>query len=112
METFRDEYLIVDLRNPVAILDSQPLILTRKEYGLLALLVQHAGEVLPRAILLTQVWGYVPKTRTRTLDVHIARLRNKLGHEGRRIETIFGKGYRFCLSQNGRPAPANGREEQ
>lgn len=112
METFRDEYLIVDLRNPVAILDSQPLMLTRKEYGLLALLVQHAGEIVPRSILLKEVWGSLPEASIRTLDVHIARVRKKLGHEGCRIETIFGKGYRFCLSQNGRPAPANGREEQ
>jgi two-component system, OmpR family, alkaline phosphatase synthesis response regulator PhoP len=102
METFRD----------AAILDSQPLILTRKEYGLLALLVEHAGDVLPRALLLTQVWGYVPKTRTRTLDMHIAKLRKKMGNEGRRIETIFGKGYRLCPSQDSPPAPANGREEQ
>lgn len=108
---YRDEHLFVDLRRKRAILDSQALILTRKEYGLLALLVEHAGSVIPRPILLTQIWGYVPKTRTRTLDVHIGRLRKKLGHEGRRIQTIFGKGYSFCLSQDGRPAPANTEEE-
>jgi DNA-binding response OmpR family regulator len=99
---YRDEHLFVDLHYKRAILDSQALILTRKEYGLLALLVQHAGEIIPRAILLMQIWGYAPKTRTRTLDVHIGRLRKKLGHEGRRIETIFGKGYSFCPSQDGR----------
>lgn len=98
---YRDEHLFVDLRHKLAILDSQPLILTRKEYCLLALLVQHAGEVVPRKILLRQVWGYVPKTRTRTLDVHIGRLRKKLGHEGRYIETAFAKGYRLRPSQDG-----------
>lgn len=106
---YSDEHLFVDLRQARAILDSQPLILTRKEYGLLALLVAHAGEVVPREILLTQLWGYVPKTRTRTLDVHIGRLRKKLGSEGSRIETIFGRGYSFSSSRDGRPG--NGREE-
>ena len=108
---YRDEHLFVDLRHKLAILDSQALILTRKEYCLLALLVQRAGEVVPRKILLTQVWGYVPKTRTRTLDVHIGRLRKKLGHEGCRIETVFARGYSFRPSQDGRPAPANNGEE-
>jgi two-component system, OmpR family, KDP operon response regulator KdpE len=96
---YRDEHLFVDLGHARAILDSQPLSLTRKEYRLLALLVAHAGEVVPREILLTQLWGYVPKTRTRTLDVHIGRLRKKLGREGQRIETIFGKGYSFSPSR-------------
>jgi len=45
------------------------------------------------------VWGYVPKTRTRTVDVHIGRLRQKLAMHGRFIETVFKVGYRF------RPAP-------
>jgi DNA-binding response OmpR family regulator len=89
------EHLLVDLRHQVAMLDSQALILTRQEYRLLALLVQHGGQVVPRAILLTQIFGYAPEARTRTLDIHIGRLRKKLGLEGRRIETIFGKGYRF-----------------
>lgn len=86
--------------------------LIRKEYRLLALLMAHAGEIVPREIRLTQLWGYVPKTRTRTLDVHIGRLRQKLGHEGRRIETIFGKGYRFSPSRDGRPGLGNGNEER
>src|SRR5215475_10422243 len=76
-------------------LDSQAIVLTRQEYRLLALLVQHGGEVVPRAILLTQICGYAPQSRSGTLTTHIGRLRRKLGPEGRRIETIFGKGYRF-----------------
>jgi DNA-binding response OmpR family regulator len=60
----------------------------------LVLLVQHIGEVVPRAILLTQI-GYAPQARTRALDIHIGKLRKKLGHEGRRIETVVGKGYSF-----------------
>jgi DNA-binding response OmpR family regulator len=42
-----------------------------------------------------QIFGYAPQARTCTLDAHIGRLREKLGHEGRRIETIVGKGYSF-----------------
>ena len=104
---YRDEHLFVDPGQRLAMVDNQVLILTRKEYSLLVLLVQHAGRVVPRAILLTHVWGYVAKTRTRTLDVHIGGLRKKLRREGRRIQTIFGKGYSFCLSQGGPPAPAS-----
>jgi two-component system, OmpR family, alkaline phosphatase synthesis response regulator PhoP len=72
------------------------MVLTRKEYDLLALLVQHAGEIIPREALLLRVWGYSSEIRTRTLDVHIRRLRKKLGnYADRYIETIFGIGYRF-----------------
>ena len=70
--------------------------MTRKEYDLLALLVQHAGEIIPREALLMQVWGYGAEIRTRTLDVHVRRLRKKLGgYADQYIETIFGIGYRF-----------------
>ena len=70
--------------------------LTRKEYELLLILVQNAGEVLTREQLLWQVWGYSNQIRTRTLDVHVRRLRKKLGtYADQYIETIFGVGYRF-----------------
>jgi DNA-binding response OmpR family regulator len=72
------------------------MTLTRKEYDLLALLVQHAGEIIPREALLMRVWGYGAEIRTRTLDVHVRRLRKKLGGFAEQyIETIFGIGYRF-----------------
>ena len=90
----------MDLRRQVVMLDSKAIVLTRQEYRLLALLVQHGGEVVPRAILLTQVFGYAPQSRTGTLTTHIGRLRRKLGSEGRRIETILGKGYRFLPLYN------------
>jgi len=70
--------------------------LTRKEYDLLALLIQNAGDVVTRDTLLLRVWATANQIRTRTLDVHIRRLRKKLGeHSGTYIETIFGVGYRF-----------------
>jgi DNA-binding response OmpR family regulator len=94
--SYRDEHLSIDYDQQLAVLDSQRLNLTRKEYDLLALLVQHAGEIIPREALLMQVWSYGAEIRTRTLDVHVRRLRKKLGgYADQYIETIFGIGYRF-----------------
>lgn len=96
MTPYRDEHLSLDFAQQAVALDTQRMVLTRKEYELLALLVQHAGEIIPRDVLLLQVWGYNAEIRTRTLDVHIRRLRKKLGaYADRYIETIFGIGYRF-----------------
>src|SRR5690242_597255 len=93
---YRDEHLSVDFDQQAVALDSERMTLTRKEYDLLALLVQHAGEIIPREALLMQVWGYGAEIRTRTLDVHVRRLRKKLGgYADQYIETIFGIGYRF-----------------
>jgi len=93
---YRDEHLVMDFALQSAALDAERMVLTRKEYDLLALLVQHAGEIIPREALLMQVWGYGSEIRTRTLDVHIRRLRKKLGgYADQYIETIFGIGYRF-----------------
>jgi DNA-binding response OmpR family regulator len=93
---YRDEHLSVDFDQQLAELDSHRIVLTRKEYDLLALLVQHAGQIVPREVLLFRVWGYGSEIRTRTLDVHVRRLRKKLGnYADQYIETIFGIGYRF-----------------
>ena len=69
--SYRDEHLTIDFDHQAASLDSQRMVLTRKEYDLLALLVQHAGEIIPREALLMRVWGYGADIRTRTLDVHV-----------------------------------------
>src|SRR5262245_18605919 len=93
---YRDEHLAIDFGQQAVVLDGQRMTLTRKEYDLLALLVQHAGEIIPRDALLMRVWGYSAEIRTRTLDVHVRRLRKKLGsYADTYIETIFGIGYRF-----------------
>jgi len=93
---YRDEHLTIDFDQQSAVLDTERMTLTRKEYDLLALLVHHAGEIIPREALLMQVWGYGAEIRTRTLDVHVRRLRKKLGgYADQYIETIFGIGYRF-----------------
>jgi DNA-binding response OmpR family regulator len=94
--SYRDEHLAIDYEHQSAMLDNERMSLTRKEYDLLSLLVRHAGEIIPRDALLLQVWGYGGDIRTRTLDVHVRRLRKKLGrYADQYIETIFGIGYRF-----------------
>jgi DNA-binding response OmpR family regulator len=93
---YQDRHLSVDFREQLVSLDGKPLVLRKKEFDLLALLVQNAGQVVPRQSLLSVVWGYSGNVRTRTLDVHVRRLRAKLGsHADQYIETIFGVGYRF-----------------
>ena len=95
-QRYHDQHLDMDFEHKTAMLDTKPLGLTRKEYDLLALLIQNAGEVVTREALLLRVWGYSNQIRTRTLDVHIRRLRKKLGeNSGTYIETIFSVGYRF-----------------
>ena len=93
---YRDDHLEIDFNGRSVTLDSQRMVLTRKEYELLLHLVRNAREIIPRQALLTGVWGFRKGTRTRTLDVHIRNLRKKLGSYGRQyIETIWGAGYRF-----------------
>ena len=95
-EIYQDPHLEVDFARSIAAIDSRRMVLTRKEYELLSLLVQNAGEIIPREALLWKIWGYSTQIRTRTLDVHIRRLRKKLGsYSDQYIETIFGIGYRF-----------------
>src|ERR1700751_5571404 len=97
---YSDEHLAIDFDQQSARIDSTPMTLTRKEYDLLALLVQHAGEIIPRDALLLRVWGYGAEIRTRTLDVHVRRLRKKLGNfADQYIETIFGIGDRRVQHQ-------------
>ena len=95
-DCYQDCHLLVNFQNKAVLLDGQTLILTRKEFDLLAFLVRRAGELVSRTVLLTVVWGYAAEMRTHTIDVHIRRLRQSLGCHGKDyIETIFGKGYRF-----------------
>jgi DNA-binding response OmpR family regulator len=93
---YQDAHLEVDFDCKIAKLDSRRLALTRKECDLLVLLVKNAGAIVSRETLLMRVWGYGKEIRTRTLDVHIRRLRKHLSPYGMQyIETIFGIGYRF-----------------
>ncbi len=93
---YSDDHLTLDYRRAAAAVDSSKMILTRKEFELLAMLTANEGEIVPRNVLLMTIWGYSAEIRTRTLDVHIRRLRKKLGNFGEQyIETVFGVGYRF-----------------
>jgi DNA-binding response OmpR family regulator len=71
------------------------LVLTPREYDLLVFFAQNPGRVLTRDELLRKVWGYDYLGETRTVDVHIRRLRMKLGQKQRFIETVTGVGYKF-----------------
>ncbi len=88
--------LVIDQANYSVSVSARTLELTFKEYELLRFLVSHRGRVFTREALLNQVWGYDYYGGTRTVDVHIRRIRAKLGPEYEdRIETIRNVGYRF-----------------
>ncbi|MDO5066971.1 MAG: response regulator transcription factor [Propionibacteriaceae bacterium] len=74
----------------------KPVDLTYTEFELLRHLVQHQGKVLTREVLLSQVWGYDYFGGTRTVDVHIRRLRAKLGQYDQFIGTVRNVGYRLA----------------
>ena len=74
-------------------LDGEALKLTLKEYGLLKHLYSHRGEVLSKSYLLSAVWDINEEIETRTLDVHIASLRRKLGPMGANLKTVRGVGF-------------------
>jgi DNA-binding response OmpR family regulator len=75
--------------------DGSPIRLTRREFELLRYLVRNRNRVVSRDKLLERVWGYDRLVETRSVDVHVGRLRSKLGGAGRQIETVVGLGYRF-----------------
>lgn len=75
--------------------DQAPVNLTLKEYEMLCLLLKNSGMVLSRTQLLNQIWGYEFDGESRTVDVHIRTLRQKLGPAGDLIETIRGIGYKI-----------------
>ena len=94
--------LILNLETYQAAIDGKPLDLTYMEYELLKFLAQHPGKVFTRETLLSRVWGYEYYGGARTVDVHIRRLRAKLGEEhANLIATVRSVGYRFGQSRWG-----------
>jgi DNA-binding response OmpR family regulator len=94
----RSGEVVVDDSTYTAKLGGRPLDLTFKEFELLKYLVQHPGRVFTREQLLQEVWGYDYFGGTRTVDVHVRRLRAKLGPENETlIGTVRNVGYRFVL---------------
>jgi DNA-binding response OmpR family regulator len=95
-ESLADGPLRIDVGARRAEVDSRDLGLTRKEFDLLVELIRKQGRVLTRERLLETVWGYDYPGETRTVDVHVRRLRQKLGAPAdERIETVVGVGYRY-----------------
>jgi DNA-binding response OmpR family regulator len=95
-ETLVDAPLQVDLGSREARVEARELGLTRKEFDLLVELMRQRGRVLTRERLLETVWGYDYPGETRTVDVHVRRLRQKLGGPlDDRLETVVGVGYRW-----------------
>jgi len=92
--TYVDDRLFIDYDNFVVSVDGESVRLTRKEFALLRLLSEARGRVLTRDYLLDRVWGLDYYGESRTLDVHIRRVRKKLNLESY-IETVIGVGYRF-----------------
>ena len=86
--------LVVDLPSRRVTKDGHEVALTALEFDLLAMLVRRSNVALSREALLSGGWGYAYQGETRTVDVHIQRLRGKIGAEY--IETVYKYGYRFC----------------
>lgn len=92
---YEDERIKVDFEDMRVLCGGDDVKLTRKEFSLLEHLIKNMGRVATRQQLLDNVWGYSYFGDTRTLDVHIRRLRQKMGDCGGCIETVVGVGYRF-----------------
>ena len=102
--------VVIDENTYTAKIKGRSLDLTFKEFELLKHFAQHPGRVFTRAQLLQEIWGYYYFGGTRTVDVHIRRLRSKLGPEFESIiGTVRNVGYRFTLPSNGKDSPISER---
>jgi DNA-binding response OmpR family regulator len=95
LSVYRGRHLVADFEAVSIAVDGRAVRLTRREFELLKCLVENRNRVLSRDRLLERVWGYDRLIETRSVDVHIGRLRGKLGAAGDQIETVVGLGYRF-----------------
>lgn len=98
-ETIQIEDMTINFSTHQVTISDTPLELTPKEFLLLKVLIHAKGRVLSRDQLLDQVWGFDYYGDPRTVDVHIRRLRQKLGQKADLIETVKGFGYRIKLDQ-------------
>ncbi len=92
---YRGAHLVADFDAVSIAVDGEAVRLTRREFELLRFLVENRNRVVSRDRLLERVWGYERIIETRSVDVHVGRLRSKLGAAGAQIETVVGLGYRF-----------------
>lgn len=89
----------IDLPGTEVMRDGKPVDLSAREFQLLRYLVEHRGTTVPRDEILKEVWGYDASTFTRTIDVHVASLRQKLENDPKKpslILTVPGLGYKFA----------------
>ena len=101
LKEIRSGEVVIDEDLYTAKIKGRTLDLTFKEFELLKYLAQHPGRVFSRSQLLQEIWGYDYFGGTRTVDVHIRRLRSKLGPEFESIiDTVRNVGYRFSTSNN------------
>ena len=94
-EIYRGKHLTADFDAVSVTVSGAQVRLTRREFELLRYLVENRNRVLSRDRLLERVWGYERMVETRSVDVHVGRLRGKMGAAGQQIETVVGLGYRF-----------------
>jgi DNA-binding response OmpR family regulator len=92
---YRGAHLVADFDAVEIAVDGEPVRLTRREFELLRYLVEHRHRVVSRQRLREAVWRQDGNAETRSVDVHVSRLRVKLGAAGAQIETVIGLGYRF-----------------
>lgn len=88
-------HLVIDFVRKAVRVDGQEVRLSPKEFGILSTLASHPGRVFSREEILAEVWNGEAFVLDRTIDVHIARVRRKLGHYGARIANRQGYGYSF-----------------
>jgi two-component system, OmpR family, alkaline phosphatase synthesis response regulator PhoP len=100
VEKMKLKNLLIDFERHEVRCKDKLLVLTPKEFDLLAFLIQNPGRVYSREQLLDQVWGYEYLGGTRTVDVHVRHLRAKLGPRAKWIQTMKGVGYKFTGEKN------------
>ena len=94
-DIYRCGVLTVDQTRHTVTVNGQEVILTHKEFEVLCLLLKNRGQVLSRERLIEDVWGYAFTGESRTVDVHVRTLRQKLGEAGAYIETVRSYGYKI-----------------
>ncbi|GHV03546.1 DNA-binding response regulator [Bacteroidia bacterium] len=99
-ESFQIDGLLIDSHTKTVTIDDEPVDLTRTEYNILLLLVQHEGDIFTRTDILNKAWEKEGIVLERTVDVHITRLRKKLGNYGDCIVNRTGYGYMFNPNYN------------
>ena len=96
-DVYRCGCLTVDPGRHIVTVNGREVALTQKEFEVLCLLLKNRGQVLSRERLIEEVWGYAFTGESRTVDVHVRTLRQKLGDAGAYIETVRGYGYKISM---------------